>query len=73
MEGKITVQRLGKGASIDTEEINTDSLLCVEFTGNNGGITVEIRNGDVVVSTTDGRLVIMPQAANAIRVKAERL
>jgi hypothetical protein len=74
MSEQIKEIRMGKGANFREVEVDQSDLLAHEFTAADGSkVSVTFRHGVVEVSTTQGRLLIQPQAANSIRVRVEKL
>jgi hypothetical protein len=74
MSEKIKTVRMGKGANFTEQELDTSDLLAVVFTGSDGHeISVMIQRGVVNVHTTQGRLIVKPEAANGINVIVEPL
>lgn len=74
MSEKIKTIRMTKGSDFKTEELDTSDLLAIDFIGDDGNaVSVMIRRGVVNVSTTAGRLILKPDAANSINVTVERL
>jgi hypothetical protein len=74
MKGTIKTVHFGKGATFPETEIDSDTLLSVDFTGDDGGrVSVMIRRGVVTISTLNGRLLVLPEAANSIQIKTEQL
>jgi hypothetical protein len=66
--------RMGKGANFREVEIDQSDLLAHEFTAADGSkIAVTFRRGVLEVTTTQGRLVLLPNAANSIGVRVEKL
>lgn len=70
---RITEHRLEKSGE-EYIHVDTESLLYHEFVDDAGNrFRVNFSNGRLEISTVDGRLLVIPQAGNAIRVSAERL
>jgi hypothetical protein len=72
---EITETRLDRRGLPKEIPVITDGLLCHEFVGEDGKrIRVSFTsNGQVEISTPDGRMIVKPSAANVIRVTAEPL
>ena len=74
MKGKITAVYFNGKGNPEEKDISGDNLLEVNFTGDDGKtVTVEIRNGSVIVSVESGRLIILPVASNSIRVTSAKM
>lgn len=69
MKGKIIAVYFDGKGNPEEKELSTSNLLEVNFTGEDGkAVTVEIRQGNVIVSVEDGRLAVLPIASNSARV-----